>query len=164
MPTSDPLDILLAHDRWATRQMLDACAKLADEQFHRPFAMGPGSLHDTVTHILAAMRAWADMLARREPRPRLEGTRRTTAELTALLDEIAADLEASATSHPLQAAVSRVRDGKTQTFTRGGVLAHVATHAMHHRAQCLNMLRQLGVTPLPPSSVVEWMLQADPLR
>ena len=27
---------------------------------------------------------------------------------------------------------------------------------MHHRAQCLNMLRQLGVTPLPPSSVAEW--------
>jgi uncharacterized damage-inducible protein DinB len=27
---------------------------------------------------------------------------------------------------------------------------------MHHRAQCLNMLRHLGVTPLPASSVTEW--------
>jgi uncharacterized damage-inducible protein DinB len=36
------------------------------------------------------------------------------------------------------------------------VLTHVTTHGMHHRAQCLNMLRQLGVTPLPPSSVTEW--------
>jgi uncharacterized damage-inducible protein DinB len=30
------------------------------------------------------------------------------------------------------------------------------THGMHHRAQCLNMLRRLGVQPLPPSSVAEW--------
>jgi uncharacterized damage-inducible protein DinB len=37
----------------------------------------------------------------------------------------------------------------------------VTTHAMHHRAQCLNMLRHLGVTPLPPSSVAEWTWLAD---
>jgi uncharacterized damage-inducible protein DinB len=49
-------------------------------------------------------------------------------------------------------------------LSRGGVITHVATHGMHHRAQCLNMLRQLGVTPLPKSSVVEWMVTADPNR
>jgi hypothetical protein len=27
--------------------MLDACAKLTDEQFHHRFEIGPGSLHDT---------------------------------------------------------------------------------------------------------------------
>ena len=63
MIASNPLDILLAHDHWATRQILDACAKLTPEQFHRRFEMGPGSLHDTVTHMLAAMRVWADLLA-----------------------------------------------------------------------------------------------------
>jgi uncharacterized damage-inducible protein DinB len=35
---------------------------------------------------------------------------------------------------------------------------------MHHRAQCINMLRQLGVTPLPNSSVADWMRSADPKR
>ena len=49
-----------------------------------------------------------------------------------------------------------MRDGRTADFTRGAILTHVTTHAMHHRAQCLNMLRHLGVTPLPPSSVTEW--------
>ena len=39
---------------------------------------------------------------------------------------------------------------------RAAVLTHVATHGMHHRAQCLNMLRRLDVQPLPPSSVSEW--------
>ena len=163
MPASDPLEILLAHDQWATRQLLDACSKLSDEQFHRRFDMGPGSLHDTVTHTLAAMRAWADMLAGREQRPRLEGTQRTTAELTTLLDEISADLAASAKALPLNETISRTREGKTYQFTRGAVLTHVATHAMHHRAQCLNMLRQLGVNPLPPSSVIEWTRLAEPV-
>ena len=50
----------------------------------------------------------------------------------------------------------RTRDGRTIRLTRGAVLAHVATHGAHHRAQCLNMLRQLGVSPLPPTSVAEW--------
>ena len=47
------------------------------------------------------------------------------------------------------------------TFARGAVITHVTTHGMHHRAQCLNMLRQLGVEQLPPSAVVEWVFMAD---
>jgi uncharacterized damage-inducible protein DinB len=68
MPTSNPTDILLAHDLWATRNIIEAC---------------------------------------------------------------------------------------------GAILTHATTHGMHHRAQCLNMLRHLGVTPLPQSSVIEWTWTAD---
>jgi len=161
MATSDPLAILLAHDRWATTQMLEACEKLSDEQFHQRFEMGPGSLHDTLTHMLAAMRAWGDLLAGREMRPRLEGTRRSVAELKGLLDEIASDFAASARAHPLEGTITRERGGKTYTFTRGAVLTQVTTHGTHHRAQCLNMLRQVGVSPLPASSVAEWTWLGD---
>ncbi|MCA9288067.1 MAG: LysR family transcriptional regulator [Phycisphaerales bacterium] len=58
--------------------------------------------------------------------------------------------------------VTRTRDGKTYSFTRGAVVTHITTHGMHHRAQCLNMLRQLGVNPLPKSSVMEWSLEGEP--
>ena len=47
MAESDPLQILLQHDKWATTRILDACTKLTDEAFHKRFDMGPGSLHDT---------------------------------------------------------------------------------------------------------------------
>ncbi len=161
MAASDPAAILLAHDRWATRQIIDACGKLTDEQFHQRFDMGPGSLHDTVTHIIAAMRVWGDLLAGRAERPRLEGTRRTLAELSALLEESSADFANSVRAHGVEETVSRMRAGKMYTFTRGAVQTHVATHAMHHRAQCLNMLRQLGVKPLPPSSVTEWTIMGE---
>ncbi len=159
MPTSDPLTILLKHDHWATNQILDACAKLAPEQFHKRFDMGPGSLHDTLTHMLAAQRAWADMLHHREMRPRLEGTQQTVESLKPMFDESTADLTAAARS--LDQTITRERGGKTYTFTRGAVLTHITTHGMHHRAQCLNMLRHVGVSPLPHSSVAEWTWLGD---
>jgi uncharacterized damage-inducible protein DinB len=161
MPASNPLDILLAHNQWATRQVLLACEKLTSEQFHQRFPIGPGSLHDAVTHILGAMQAWNDMLAGRARRPRLEGARRNVAELLALLDELCMELSRSATAFPLDHMVTMARDGKEYSFTRGAILTHVTTHGMHHRAQCLNMFRQLAVEPLPPNSVLDWMRNVD---
>ena len=159
MPEGDLLQILLSHDRWATTQLLDACGKLTAKQFHRRFDIGPGSLHDTLTHVIGATRAMTETLAGQEPRPRLEGDgqRRTPEQVRTLLEEAWRELSAESRRRPLDEIVSRrTRDGRTLTMTRAAVVAHVATHAMHHRAQCLNMLRQLGINPLPPSSVAEW--------
>jgi uncharacterized damage-inducible protein DinB len=160
MAASDPFEILLAHDRWATQNIIDTCATLTSEQFHRKFEMGPGSLHDTVMHIIGAMGGWGDLLAGRQFRARPEGISRAIPELQALYDETSADFAASAKAHPLDDLVTRERDGKSFTFTRGGVVTHVTTHGMHHRAQCLNMLRRVGMTTLPQSSVLQWMLAA----
>ncbi|HEY2588845.1 MAG TPA: DinB family protein [Tepidisphaeraceae bacterium] len=158
MPASDPVEILLAHDLWATRNVLEACAKLSDEQFHQRFEIGPGSLHDTIEHMLGAMRLWTDVLAQRVIRPRLElaGARRPVAELRRLLEESAAEFAEQARARPVDETVRRERGGKTYTYTRGAAIMQVATHGAHHRAHCLNMLRRLGVAPLPPVSVAEW--------
>jgi uncharacterized damage-inducible protein DinB len=164
MPASNPLEILIEHDRWATRNVIAACVLLTHEQFHQRFDIGPGSLHNTTTHILSALRGWGDLLAGRAEQPRFDGVERTPAELLALHDELATDFGTTARKHSLEETVSRERGGKMYSFTRGGVITHVATHGMHHRAQCLNMLRGVGVNPLPHSSVLEWMLMADSNR
>src|SRR4051812_16028478 len=148
MPESDPLQIVLSHDHWATEQLLIACENLTSDQFHRRFDIGPGSLHDTLTHIVGAMRAWTDTLAEREQRPRIEtdGQRRTPDQIRERLEEASREMTFEARRRPLTEIVTRhLRDGSTRDFTRAAVLTHVTTHAMHHRAQCLNMLRQLGV-------------------
>ena len=162
MPTSNPLHILLAHYRWATRQILDTCSKLAPEQFHQRFEIGPGSLHDTTTHIIQAMRLISHLLAGRDVRPRLEPTEhRTPAQLLSLLEETADDFGQLVRSHPLEGIVTRERGGKMYFFTRGAVATHVTTHGMQHRAECLNTLRTFGIKSLPPSSVMEWTWMAD---
>lgn len=165
MTEFDPIEILLAHDRWATAQLLDACGALPADQFHQRFDIGPGSLHDTLTHIVGAMRTWTDTLTGGEPRPRPEtdGQRRTQEQIRALLEESSAELAAEARRRPLDEVVTRrLRDGRVVTLNRVSVILHVTSHGMHHRAQCLNMLRQLDVKPLPASSVTEWTMVATP--
>ena len=165
MPETDLLQILLAHDRWATELLLDACDALPDEAFHRRFELGRESLHDTLTHVIGVIRTWTDTLAATELTPRLEtdGRRRTPGELRVLLVESWRALAVEARRRPPGEIVTRrMGTGRTADFARSAVLAHVATHGAHHRAQCLNMLRQLGVQPLPPSSVAEWAMMGEP--
>lgn len=182
--TADPLEILLAHDAWATRELLNRCRTLTREQFHREFPIGPGSLHLTLTHIISVMRRWTDRLAERPPRPMLhvhrefphlsgEAKDRTPEELILLHDEATTELAAVAGEWRRRGLGTTIRldwpgkDGKTKryTFTRGAVLVHVCTHGMHHRAQCANMLRHLGVPglsdALPDWSAVDWQAETE---
>ena len=167
----DPLDILLRHDAWATREVLRACSGLTDEQWHRRFEIGPGSLHDALTHVVGAMLRWADRIdgPPTELRPSIEGiARRTPAELLALLEAAESGLAASADrarARGLGTEFDVTLAGKTHRFTLGAALVHVTTHGMHHRAQCLNMLRHLGVPGisdrLPEIDPLDWQLQAE---
>lgn len=167
MPKSEPVDILLIHDRWATRQILDACGTIDNDAFHRTFEMGVGSLHDTMVHVLGATRGWTDMLNGKmlpgqQPRPRLESEGdRSPAELITLHEIVTNEFEQAVRAGSLDDTITGERGGTSYSFKRGAILTHVTTHAMHHRAQCLNMLRQIGLEPLPPSSVMEWTLIAD---
>jgi uncharacterized damage-inducible protein DinB len=168
MPTSDPIQILIRSDAWGTRELLKICANLTDEQYHRKFEVGLSSLHDTLCHMVSTMRRWTDRLAQRTPRPILlaipeyphlggDTRPRPPAELLSLLDAAESDLadvaDAIAREHRLATIVEVSWPGsdgvtKTHRFTRGAVITHVTTHGYHHRAQCLNMLRQLGA-PVP---------------
>jgi len=161
MAQSDPAEILLIQHRWANDRLLEVCATLTDEQLDHEFAMGRGTLRKTLTHIAGAIGRWGDLLAGRELRPMLADESFSINRLQSLFDEYTTDFERSVRGHAHDEVVSRELGGKSYGFTRGGVLTHVTTHGMHHRAQCLNMLRQLGVEKLPPSSVVEWMMMAD---
>jgi caffeoyl-CoA O-methyltransferase len=166
---ADPLDILLRHDAWATREVLRACAALTEEQWHRRFEIGPGSLHDTLTHVIGAMLRWADRIDGPPTplRPSIEGeARRTPAELLAILEPAAAGLAASAErarARGLGTAFDVTLAGQTHRSTLGAALVHVTTHGMHHRAQCLNMLRHLGVPGvsdrLPEIDPLDWQMQ-----
>lgn len=161
MKVSQPHAVMIAHDRWANAQMYEACRGLSEEQFHQKFEMGCGSLHDNLVHNLGAMRGWTDVLNASEQRPRLEGLHLDVDGVVKLQDEVTGDFEAAALQGSFDDVLTPERNGQVYTFTRGGILAHVMTHSMHHRAQCLNMLRQLGVEQLPMSSVMEWMLMGD---
>lgn len=166
--TSDPLTALLEHNHWATHRVLSLCSGLSGEQFHRRFDIGPGSLHDTLRHVIHNMRAWADDVAARPARPPLK-ERYSSAEFGRLLDEATDDLrsliEQSRGRLKEHVNVTFQQGGPVFTFTRGVVLTHVLVHGTHHRAQCLNMLRRLDVQgisdKLPDIDLNEWQTETE---
>jgi uncharacterized damage-inducible protein DinB len=186
--SADPLDILLRHDHWATRRVLLFCSEISDERFHQRFDIGPGSLHDTITHVIASVRRWADRIDGRPLRPSLElpeGStwsffgpasqgprpavpRRSVDVLVSLLDEASADLAGVAArcrARGLGTTFTLPFGAKSYNFTLGAALTHVLTHGTHHRAQCLNMLRQAGAPALahdtPEIGVADWQAEVE---
>lgn len=187
MLTPDPIDILIASDAWGTRTILTICATLPPEQFHRKFPIGLGSLHDTIAHVISAARRWTDRLADRPLRPSLitppsapqlkgDDVPLTPQQLLVHIDDAERDLKqtmdrikrenrlGSTLTLEWPAGPDQPNVTKIYTFTRACIIAHITTHGYHHRAQCLNMLRQLGapvpgVTPgLPEPSAVDWQV------
>jgi uncharacterized damage-inducible protein DinB len=179
--TSDPLDCLLAHNLWATRLILDRCRAISDEQFRRPFPIGPadhGGLCAILTHIVGAMRRWADRVAGREIRPPIEPWRpghqpcapSTPDQLRALLDEAHADLSAviaavrrqgePGLAHDVVLSFKAADGDKSISFTSGASIASAAVHGHYHRAQCMNILRQLGA-PTASIDVIDWQLAEE---
>ncbi len=160
---SDPLLIQLSHDRWATAQTIDACRALSDDQLHQRFDIGLGSLHDTLLHITIATRIWTDLLNGQPLGPYPEDEQRHSADGLSSMHETASDaLRDAVVGQPLDEVFSREAGGRTYVMTRGAILTHVTTHAVHHRAQCVNILRRLGVGELPKTSVSGWSFTDQP--
>ncbi len=165
---ADILNRLLEHNAWTTGQLLERAGALTAEQYVQRFDLGPGSVHDTLRHIISVMFGWADEIAGRPRRPSLgadgEGPIRSVDELLKLLDDAAKELQETAhvvgDQGTMDELMSVTYDGRTWEFTRGTALAHVLTHGMHHRAQIFNMMRQLGVPVDIDGDVIEWEIAA----
>ena len=158
MQPSNPASVLIAHDRWANQHLYTACQTLTPDQLNQPFEMGTGSLHNNLVHILGAMQGWTDVLNETDFRPRLEENTYALDQIIELCDPISAAFEQAALAISFSDILTPSWNDKPYTFTAGGILTHVMTHSMHHRAQCYNMLRQLGIENQPMSSVMEWMI------
>jgi uncharacterized damage-inducible protein DinB len=157
--------ILLRHNEWATREMLLRCRGLSDEQFHKRFDIGPGSLHDTFRHIVGAMARWADRIREvpvrpspeRDPRPR------SIDELVKMVTAAAGELELAARELFEQDRTGEMMEWPRENappyrFHKTTALVHVATHGMHHRAHARWMMRQLGLELAEDFDTVEWEL------
>jgi uncharacterized damage-inducible protein DinB len=161
--TTDSLKVLIEHHRWATGIVLDLCKKLSGEQFHQRFAIGLGSLHDNLVHLIGCVPAWIDRSGGAAyvrpvgPQSIAELRRRLDASLDDL-EQFVAQLRSSDKLHELRLTQFKMPDGSTLDvkFIVGTAIIHSLVHGTHHRAQCLNMLRQLGVSPLPDIDVIDW--------
>ena len=96
-----------------------------------------------------------------QPNPRLEAQTRTIDELATLLDEFDSNLRDAAARIDHADILEGEAMGGRYRFAAGAVITHVTTHGFHHRAQAINMLRQLGQDNIPDVSILRWMMAVD---
>jgi uncharacterized damage-inducible protein DinB len=160
--TGEPLAILVNFDRWASQRLFDACRSLSDAQLDQSFEIGLGSLRRTFVHIVSNAEYWHDRAIGRDP-PRFDSTPSLSldaiidrhAQISAQLLELVSEHDQAFLHAPITSEFREPGETFVIRFTRSAVLLHLLNHGTHHRAQCLNMLRHLGISPLPEIDLID---------
>ena len=159
---SEPLRILLNFDRWATDRIFAACKPLSDIELDSEFSIGVGSLRKTLAHIVACMDWWIDHCKETTIRPfttnagSLDDIYHRFQVAWDELSQILSTSNQSRMADVLVDSFDNAEFGKgTLRYRRSAVLLHIFNHGTHHRAQCLYMLRSLGVHPLPEIDLID---------
>jgi AraC-like DNA-binding protein/uncharacterized damage-inducible protein DinB len=155
----DLFDRFAGNDSWHTRRLLEYAATLTDEQLDRPLPtvveMLPWresnkTLRQLLENIIFTKEVWTAALSgaemdmngpppsQRSPQAMLQRLEKTDAELHRIFSDIRNrsswdDTFVDALCEP------------AETFTYGGVFAHIITFNAHRRLMALDALRQLGV-------------------
>lgn len=157
------LERLLRHDAWTTRELLLRAAKLPDAALDQEFDLGYRTLRRTFVHMISNMECWCDLMTGSPQREIVPGEAANSIDgLIERLDRAAAELLALGESVEREGRVDDefvdALDNPPRRKPLGAGLVHIATHGMHHRAQCLYILRRLGAADLPEGDALSWEL------
>jgi uncharacterized damage-inducible protein DinB len=160
----DLLDRLLGHDLWTTRQLLLACGALSEAQWDQTFAVDSRSLRQCFGHMVSNLETWTDLLyaGARPPRaaPSWGALPPSPAALLAALEaasqEFAALAQGIARAGRWDDTFLDVLDSPPRPKRFGGAIGHVLTHNMHHRAQIMFMMEQLGLRDHIEGDLLTW--------
>jgi hypothetical protein len=176
----DLFDRFAGHDSWQTKQLLEQAATLSDEQLDRPlnggiplfpFCDADRNLRELLDRLVRTREVWALALAGRPLPPGddgIEGGDRTPGGLLARFDK--ADAE-------FMAILREVRDRgawddtfvdglcePAETFTFGGMFAHVITFNIYRRLTAMSALRAAGVKDVGMGCPTEYEAAVQPWR
>src|SRR5499427_7560286 len=155
----DLFDRFAGNDSWHTRRLLEYASTLTEEQLDRPLATvvellpwreSSRTLRQLLENIIFTKEVWtaalsgADMdmngapKSQRSPKAMLKRLEKTDADLHRILGDVR---NRSAWDDTFVDALCE----PAETFTFGGVFAHIMTFNAHRRLMALDALRQLGV-------------------
>jgi uncharacterized damage-inducible protein DinB len=151
------LDRLLSQDAWTTRQLLLRCQSLSAEQMQHEFDIDSRSLSATLRHLIGAMEFHTDRLLGRT----ISDSYRDDTSVDGMLlrlTTVAKDFAAFATKVEREGREDEMmtNENNENLRTLGGVIAHVITHNMHHRAQAMYIMNKLGMSDIIEGDVLGW--------
>jgi len=155
----DLFDRFAGNDSWHTRRLLEYAGTLTEEQLDRPLPTviellpwreSNKTLRQLLENIIFTKEVWTAALSgadmdvngpppsQRSPKAMLQRLEKTDAELHRIFRDVRSrsawdDTFVDALCEP------------AETFTFGGVFAHIMTFSAHRRLMALDALRQLGV-------------------
>lgn len=141
------LSDLFRHNRWANLTLLEACAKLNDDQLSVRVPGTYGSTAATLMHLAGAERRYVQAL-RREERTAMPETFEGVEWLRAQLSSSGDDLTALADTIEAAEAFDREVDGAPWRIENRVVLVQAINHATEHRAHIMTTLSTLEVEPI----------------
>ena len=155
----DLFDRFAGNDSWHTRRLLEYASALTEEQLDRPLPTvvellpwreSNKTLRQLLENIIFTKEVWTGALAgtdmdmngppksQRSPQAMLQRLEKTDVELHRILSDVR---NRSAWDDTFVDALCE----PAETFTFGGVFAHIVTFNAHRRLMALDALRQLGV-------------------
>lgn len=154
----DLFDRFAGNDSWHTRRLLEYAATLTDEQLDRPLPTvvellpwreANKTLRQLLENIIFTKEVWTAALSgtttemnppksQRSPQAMMRRLEKTDAEMQRIFSDIR---NRSAWDDTFVDALCE----PAETFTFGGVFAHIMTFNAHRRLMALEGLRQLGV-------------------
>ncbi len=157
----DIVDRLLGHDAWTTRQLLLRCRELSDAQRDQSFDIGDRSLRQTFEHLIACMESHTDLMLGRTGYESYRNDESIEGMLTRL-KIVAQDFAELATRVEREGRAEETcsNSENTKKWPFGSLIAHLLTHNMHHRAQILYIMEQLGLENLIEGDALGWEGQA----
>jgi uncharacterized damage-inducible protein DinB len=142
------LDDAFAHHVWATKRVLDECAKLSPEQLETTVPGTYGSILDTVRHIVGSD-AWYRFRLSRETTARIDEDHMSVAELRAAFDDAGEEWSKllADNTDPDALVEGRNDDGGVVYSPTSIRIAQVLHHGTDHRSQICTALTTLGIEP-----------------
>jgi uncharacterized damage-inducible protein DinB len=143
---------LYDYSYWANAKLLEAVARLTDEEFVREVGGSYGSIRNTLVHILSAEWGWLERCGGppRGPKlqpdafPTLASVRDAWQPVEAQMRAFLQGLSDADLSRPIEFAFP---ESGARVLPLGALLQHGVVHGIHHRGQVALLLRLLGYPP-----------------
>lgn len=146
------------HD-WAIDQLIPLVQQLDHDSVHRPMNMGVGSMHQTLAHLRDAERWWLgiwsgsdDRIAKYNSGESLQEISASWQQLREARNAMVAAMDGQAASRVVVANLGRLKLPCRVLES----MIQLCGHGTHHRAQIVNMLRQVGVRA-PGVDYIVWL-------
>ena len=161
----DDIVALFAYDRWANREVLDACRKLTAEQYIAEPVPGWSSVRSTIYHIALATEFNLRALVG-DPDDSIppEANLATVDDMARLLERAYRrfeDLRPTLTPNRLDTVLTLRAIGRTFTLPRWAMLRHIVNHSTYHRGQVAAKLKRFGIEQ-PATDFFFWVIEQIP--